>query len=62
MSPKCYACGGTGKKTCRICKGSGKIIKKESGEVKKSKKTLPCSLCGGKGVINCSVCGGIGRR
>jgi len=62
MSPKCYACGGTGKKMCQICKGSGKIVRGGTGETKKSKKTMPCSSCGGAGEISCSVCGGVGRR
>ena len=62
MSPKCYACGGLGKKDCQVCKGTGKITGKSGSGDQKSKKKLICTACRGTGQINCSVCGGSGRR
>jgi len=62
MSPKCYACGGFGKKDCQVCAGTGKISRKSSAEGQKSKKKLICTACRGTGQVNCSVCGGSGRR
>ena len=40
MSPKCYACGGLGKKECQVCKGAGKIAGKSGSGEQKSKKKL----------------------
>jgi DnaJ-class molecular chaperone len=62
MSPKCYACGGLGKKTCHYCKGSGVMARKTKEQQEGKKKSPPCPHCGGAGQVACHVCGGSGRR
>ena len=46
---QCSFCYGKGKKTCRNCKGTGKV-----GETK-------CSKCKGTGSISCTYCSGEGQ-
>lgn len=61
MSPKCYVCGGSGKKSCQSCKGTGFIPQKLAKEKSKKKKPTPCPNCRGTGEVTCNVCGGTGR-
>ena len=60
MSPKCYACGGSGKITCQKCKGTGTMGK--GGGAGDKKKPTTCPGCRGTGELTCHVCGGGGRR
>jgi len=43
----CSFCSGTGKETCKKCKGTGKVD-----------QDTKCPKCGGTGKITCSMCNG----
>jgi molecular chaperone DnaJ len=56
----CHGEGGTGKKTCPTCDGSGRVSLEQLG----MSAVVPCDDCGGTGSVyeaECSNCAGTGR-
>jgi hypothetical protein len=56
MKPvECLACSGTGKSSCNVCKGKGRV----GGFLGIGGR--PCGICEGNGMTTCRDCGGSGE-
>lgn len=70
-SSDCPYCGGTGKRTCSTCNGTGYVEQRvttphyggigNGGGTSYERKTCPNMFCHG-GKVDCSFCGGTGKR
>ena len=62
----CSYCGGTGKVTCQVCKGTGSrempIFSFISVYGKPFYRTVRCESCDGIGIKWCKFCNGTGRK
>ncbi|MDD3716452.1 MAG: molecular chaperone DnaJ [Candidatus Marinimicrobia bacterium] len=61
---ECHAVGGSGKRTCPVCHGSGEIRERVNSFFGQMISSKPCYQCQGQGVIvdqPCPVCRGEGR-